>query len=304
MLYKNVVVTLANYLEVFKDFSPDVQDEVRSAILDNTEIARFIDICADDGFLLNQVRLAIREYVPNKYIKPNLGYRNLKVIRSLFHEGFNLSVLDKYIPKHKITQAWEESLYKILCAYKLGADISKVDFSIVPDANVELICTGLIQKYPMWLCVTPNVTLSTEMIRVLMKGMLLELDIHPFIDGTWTPDKVGLILSNASKLEYSVLLKHINSKFSMEQLQEIISVAKSFLDFLPLCIKDEDGYPLFNEYQMAVLGDVIRNDLDVTEFKNLELSDRQMQELFLERLQEKRKAEGRVLGGKLPKLGI
>lgn len=301
MIYKNVVVTLANYLEVFKDFSPDIQDEIRSAILDDTKISGYITACNNDGFLLNQIRLAIREYVPNKFIKPTLGYRNLRIIRELFREGFDLEPISRYLPNKKVVFVSEESLYKILCAYKLGADISKVDFSIVPDVNVDLICAGLIQKYPMWLCVTPNVTLPTDMIRVLMKGMLLELDIHPFIDGTWTSDRVGLILSNASKLEYSVLLKHINSRFSIEQLQEIISVAKGCLDFLPLCVKNEDGYPVFNEFQMSVLGDVIRNDLDVDEFMNPNLSDMEMQELFLKRLNEKRQAEGRILGGRLPK---
>ena len=55
--YKSQTVTLENYRTVFKVCSPDILDEIRSAVLDDTSISSFIKPCGNDSYKLGQLRI-------------------------------------------------------------------------------------------------------------------------------------------------------------------------------------------------------------------------------------------------------
>lgn len=299
--HNGVMVTLANYIEVFNGLEPDVLDEIRSAVLDDTPISSFIKDCEDDSYKLGQLRLAIREYIPKDYINPKLSGRCIYLLRQLYRNGFDLGVFEKYIPKRGRPTIENENLEVVLRAALHGADIRKVDFNIVPIENINIICEGLVKRYPMWLCVSPDKNLSNSIIRQLMKGMQLQIDIHPFITGDWTENQIVTILSNATKIDVNELLENINSKFSMEQIMEVIYVARKKLDYTLLCLKERDGTPAFNEYQMSVIGKCLDDDVLTEEIYDPHVSDMEMEDLRLEEL-EKRKAEQcKKLGGTLKK---
>lgn len=304
------VATLGNYLTLTKGYSPDIQDEVRGAVLDDTPIGVYVEKCKDDSFKLNQIRLAIREYVPTRYLSHRLSATNIKQIRRVFREGLDLKLLDTYLSSSGILSISCESLDLILSAYLDGVDVSKVNFTQVREDTVDLFCSGLKKGYPMWVLSNEDASLPRSKMLLLMKCMNLNLDIHPFLDKNWDLQCINLIAVNASKLEYTVLMKHVNSRFSYSQLTQVISVATEWLDFLPLCLKDEDGVPVFNEYQMDVLGRVIKFNakqealgkgiVDIEEFLKPSMSDMDMQDLFEKRVSEITAEEGRVLSGKLP----
>ena len=44
-LYRGSMITLRNYMSIFANVSPDIQDEVRSAAIDDTEIGEYIAPC-------------------------------------------------------------------------------------------------------------------------------------------------------------------------------------------------------------------------------------------------------------------
>ena len=307
------VATLGNYLELTKGYSTDIQDEVRSAILDDTPISPYIKKCKNDSFKLNQIRLAIREYVPSRYISTHLSATNLKWIRKISSKGYSLYVLDNYLSKGGVLSISCDALDLVLSAYYDGVDVASVDFTTVSEDVVGLVCAGLRKGYPMWVITESHTQKSAEFIRVLMKCMSLNLDIHPFLSDGWDVERVQLIASNASRLEYvyAVLMKHINSRFSKEQLEIIIEVAKDYLDFLPLCLKDEDGYPVFNTWQLDAISKVIRfnasqesvdgKEIDIEKFLNPKMSDLDMMCMFNEAKAEIEEEGRRVLSGKLPK---
>ena len=305
------VANLGNYLSLTKGYSPDIQDEVRSAVLDDTPIGVYVDKCKDDSFKLNQIRLAIREYVPTRYLSTRLSATNIKQIRRVFREGLDLKFLDTYLSSRGILSISCESLDLILSAYLDGVDVDKVNFTQIREDTVDLFCSGLKKGYPMWVLSNADASIPRNKVTLLMKCMNLNLDIHPFLDKSWDLQSINLIAVNASKLEYTVLMKHVNSRFSYGQLSQVISVATEWLDFLPLCLKDEDGVPIFNEYQMDVLGRIIKFNakqetlgkgiIDIEEFLNPSMSDMDMQDLFDKRVSEITSEEGRVLSGKLPK---
>lgn len=308
------VCTLANYLQLTEGYSPDIQDEVRSAILDDIPIGGYVEKCKGDSFKLNQIRLAIREYVPARYISHRLSASNLRLIRTAHREGISLNPLEKYISPRGILSISCDSLDLILSAYLDGADISQVDFTHVREDTVDLLCSGLRKGYPMWVVTTEDPSISRSKLSLLMKCMNLNLDIHPFLTRNWNLSCINLIAVNANKLEYTVLMKHVNERFSEEQLTEVISVATEWLDFLPLCLKDEQGTPLFNEYQMSVLGSIIKYNsrqenlgkttVKIEDFLKPKMSDMKMLEMFDKKKAEISLEESKVLGGKLPKRGI
>ena len=79
--YKDKEVTTKNYKDIFGSYPVDILDEIRLAIADNTEIARYIDICGTDSYKLNQLRLAIREGVEKEFLNPAMTGRTLYLIR-------------------------------------------------------------------------------------------------------------------------------------------------------------------------------------------------------------------------------
>lgn len=305
------VATLSNYLELTKGYSSDIQDEVRSAIMDDTPISKYIKKCKDDNFKLNQIRLAIREYVPSKYISTHLSATNIKWIRRIHGSGYSLHVLDRYLSKGGILSISCDTLDLLLSAYFDGVNIDSVDFNIVSDELSGLVCAGLKRGYPMWIITESSVPMTKDFMYLMMKCMNLNLDIHPFLGGGWDVDKVQMILSKATKMEYTVFMKHVNSSFSLNQLDEILRVATKYLDFIPMCLKDEDGIPVFNEYQMGVIAEIIEYNnnaellnkecIDIDFYMKPSMSDVDMRKDFYEKVANLKAEEGRVLSGRLPK---
>ena len=100
--YKNTLVTLENYKTIYKDCSVDILDEIRSAILDDTPIASYINECGTDSYKLGQIRMGIREMLPLGLLNPLLTGRTLYLIRQSYKVGFDLEPLFRYIEDDKL----------------------------------------------------------------------------------------------------------------------------------------------------------------------------------------------------------
>lgn len=247
MFIEGTEITLRNYKQIFKVCTPDVLDEIRLAILDNTDILAFINICGTDNFKLGQYRLAVREGVSFKYLIPGITGKTITWIRTCHRQHINMQCLERYIRGSKLTLSPEMFEY-IVQAVSLGADISKVDFTDVPEKTYKVICEGLVRKYPMWLFVGYN--LSERYIRLLMRGLDLGIDISPCVENVYTEDKLVYIFANK---EYSGILKHITPKFSLDSIKVLIQASKEGLDISQLLYRDTDGYPVYSEFQMKAL---------------------------------------------------
>lgn len=297
--YKGVIITMNNYLEVFKDYEPDIIDEVRSAVLDDTPISPFIKPCRTDSYRLGQFRMALREYIPKEYLNPSLSGQCIYLIRHCYKVGVDLSPILRYI---KGTLKLEcDSIERILRVMLIGGDIRKIDFTVVPRDIIGIICEGLIKGYPMWLCISNEEYLTPSFIRQLMKGMQLQIDIHPFLNGKWTEEQLVMILSSANAININELLEYVNYKFSIEHLVEVIDAARNRLDYSLLCLQDDDGSPSFNSYQMAVLRNALRDDVITKELYNPNMNDMDMQDLYEKLLAEKERQHKPVLRGRLKK---
>lgn len=271
--YKSQIVTLENYRTVFKVCSPDILDEIRSAVLDDTAIAPFISRCGADSYKLGQLRMAIREMIPVEFVNPLLTGKTIYNIRQGVSKGRDMSPLLRYFSTNelKLDAITIEKLSE-LCL--VGTSIDKVDFTLVPSNLTDIIGKGLYQGYPMWLLLDEDgCHLDEETIRILMRGMSIGVDIHPFINGDWQNDILIWIFSYANSIDMNDILKYINSKFDMDSIKVLYNLAADNVPIAQLCIKDTDGNPIYNSYQMYELGLAIKEGVDTREMYNASLSD-------------------------------
>lgn len=276
--FDNKTITLENYKEVFVNCSPDILDEVRLAILDDTPIGDFIVHCGADSYKLSQFRKAIRELVPVEFLKPCLSAEIIGCIRYGISKGYDMSELLKYV-NDKGLFIDLKSLSILAEFTSVGVDISSVDFTKVPKSQVEAFCKGLWHHYPMWLLVS-DTPVSDNRLSLLMRGMSLGIDVHPFLNNSWSDDVIVLLFSKVKKCDINALLSKITPMFDKEKINIILNLAIKGLAYDSLCLKDAEGYPLFNSYQMDIISIAIEEGLLTNAMLNPNISDTEIHRLL------------------------
>lgn len=247
MFINGIELTLENYKEIFKVCTPDVLDEIRLAILDDTDILAYINPCGNDSYKLGQFRLATREGVSFRYLVSSLSGKAVNKIRACHRMHMDMTQLLRYINGGHIKIS-NEMFELVASAVSLGADITKVDFTQVKEDTCKVICEGLVRKYPMWLFVGDN--LSEKYIRTLMRGMDLGIDISPCITNIYSESQLIYIFAHK---EYSNILRYITPKFPLESIKILMRAVEDGLDISELVYRDGDGYPVYSEFQLDAL---------------------------------------------------
>lgn len=286
--YKDKEVTTKNYKDIFGSYPVDILDEIRLAIADNTEIARYIDICGTDSYKLNQLRLAIREGVEKEFLNPAMTGRTLYLIRQGLSMCMDMTQILRYVNRRGLLID-ADSVELIAEFMVIGTDVSMINFNYVRKDCIKLICTGLYKGYPMWVCIGENINLEKHKLKSLMTGMQLGIDIHPFIDNNWTVDQMDLLFASADKVDINELLGHISEKFPVESLRTIIDLKSKDLSVNRLFTVDEDGYPVYSQYQMESLGKAIESGTISEDMYNSSLSDMAIEEMHEARLKKKKR---------------
>lgn len=276
MRFQGIPVTLENYKTIFRDCTPDILDEIRLAVLDDTNIMLYIDSCGDDSYKLGQFRLAVREGVQARFLSTQLTAKTVKCMRKCTYEGVSLEPLVKYYNGMQLALPVE--VFEIITeTLSLGGDITKIDFFDVPEGILDIICRGLVRGYPMWMFVDER--FSEQYIRLLMRGLDLNIDISPFMKDIWSESQLVLIFANSNKVDISMLISYISPKFSCETITALIKTIMLGLDIDQLAYRDSDGYPIYSDFQIEVLTRALllmKKGVNCEEVFNPRLSDKQM----------------------------
>jgi hypothetical protein len=277
MLYKGKNVTLTNYKQLFKGYSADILDEIRSAILDETPITQYVESCKADSYKLNQLRLAKREGVPDCYLNTNFTAQTIFCVRTAKRMNCDISAILVYCNEKGLFLP-SDTIEKLANAVLGGVQIEKVNFRFVPYALTEMVLRGLKRGFPMWLFTEDMNTLcrmSEKRLQTLLNGMELGVDVHVFLRGSWTDEQVSYLVSFGKSIDG--LLGLINSNFSYDLLTEIVPLYRegklSYDDIRTLCAVDDTGYPIYNLYQVSAIGNAIKDGVVVPEMYNPNLSD-------------------------------
>lgn len=272
--YKGMQVTLENYRVVFGTYPVDVLDEIRSAILDNIDISPYIGACGDDSYKLGQFRMGIREGIPLEYLDVRFSGKAVYLLRKCYRLGIDATALPEYLGYVDM-----ETIEKLAEFQLARVNLSGMDFRKVPVGLVGVVCKGLALGYPMWLLIGDNCRLDVETIEVLMKGLALGVDVHLYINGEWSKDSLMLLFSYSNRIDLNMFSRYVNSKFGVEELSVLLGLYADGVSVERLCMTDEEGYPVYNSYQMYELGEAIKDGVVTEAMFNPELSDYQMQEM-------------------------
>lgn len=145
MEYRGKTLLLDNFRTVLKDYSLDVQDVVRSAILDGVDISEYIGACRRSAYRLDQIRLGIKESLPSIFYSIKNG-EILYRIRQLRNGGKDVLCLGNALKKGT---GGEESLLLLISWVEKEYDIDNIDVSIIPQNMIKSFEYGLQKGFDM-----------------------------------------------------------------------------------------------------------------------------------------------------------
>jgi len=277
--YNDIRVTLDNYKSIFSDCSPDVLDEIRLAILDDTPIIPFIKVCGNDSYKLGQIRLALREMLPLDYLCVNATGKTLYYIRNTYKQSELCSNLLVYISNNKSCRVLP-STFEVLAEFTyMGTDISRVDFTKIKADLVPIFCKGLKKGYPMWL-LQDEQDLDEERVNAYMKMLRKGLDIQLLLDEAWSTENLYILLSYADRVNLNDFLSYVTPKFTKDELYELLNAYEKGINISEVCLQDKDGYAVYNCYQMHVLLKAIEEGKFCKELVDPNLSDKAMEDIL------------------------
>lgn len=141
MKYKGTKLLLDNFREVLKGFSIDIQDVVRSAILDDVDVSNYIDIC--NPYKLDQIRLCLKEGIDTTYF--TFSGEMLYSIRKMYAQDADISPLKIY----QGTSLSEEHYQYLLNWVKDSVDTQGINLTTISKKLLPMYDKGFRQGIQM-----------------------------------------------------------------------------------------------------------------------------------------------------------
>lgn len=267
--YGDVEVTLENYKEVFEGYIPDVLDEIRLALLDDVAIGGYVKYIGNDSYKLGQFRLAIREMVPAEYLDLDFTGKTMFYIRQCHKLNIDISPLLSYVGKlsYQALEVLSEFCY-------INVDITKLDFTKVSEKLIPLYAYGLANGVPMWLLVNCEVQ-TEEYLKLLMQGLRRGFDMHPFLSNSWDMNAIKYLFG-LGKEDYDSILRVINHTVSRGEVEALKKCKSVGVDLKKVAIKDDDGYLIYDEYQLDAIAEVVSKGCPLSKVLNPRYSAREI----------------------------
>lgn len=227
MKYDGVELILDNFRSVLGMYSVDVQDVVRSAILDGIDISSYIKECYNNPYRLEQIRLGKKEKIDEVFFTIKSG-ECISRIRELYHSG-KTSEICKI--KDKLEDSYtEDSLKKLIDWVLSGYNIDKLNISIIPKNLYDVFEQGLQKGFDMSLF-NDGKNYSINYIRSCLVIVSNGKDIKPFVKckKLWNEDclkQLALFSKIKNVNKWNNLIKYIDSGISSEKLALLITCVK------------------------------------------------------------------------------
>lgn len=199
MRYHDVELSFDNFRSVLKEFSVDIQDVVRSAIMDAVDLSPYILACKNDSYKLDQIRLSIKEGL-NSSIFVFKG-ETIKNIRKLKGMGYPIQNVEVYT-KCTLSEVHEKYLIQWLYkGYSIPANFCNIDLELLPVFN-----EGYSYGYDMSKLQSFNGT--AEYLRCLMDLLKMGVDTKKFMSG-WDLDCLRFVVTTIYKCSNNSVTKFI-----------------------------------------------------------------------------------------------
>lgn len=267
MKYKGVDLTFENYATRLEGFSQDIKDEVRSAILDNTPIGDFIDVCRDDPFRLQQLRLAAKEFYPTWVFKVEDG-DNIYRIR-------NLSGVSVEMVENQVSAGLPREYIEELISWIEEGVVIPEDFNMrrVPKTILTPVSTAIKSG------VDPNAIVKLSKgneeaaglyVQIAVKG----LSLGKFEGKNLSNSCLGSVAELAGRPYIGTVVELLEPRSGSEEVEVLWELAKSGFDF---SLFEGDYY---TSMQLSWIHQAFIEKFDVTKMLDTELNNSELNEIY------------------------
>lgn len=243
MKYKGEVVLLDNFRTLFYDYSVDIQDIVRSAILDGVDIVKYVGLCKDNPYRLDQIRLAMKEKLPQGLYNVSNGYVIYK-IRKLYQRGVNLSAVERQLSSGSLSDEYTEYM---LTWISEGINIDSLNLAIIPKGLLETFDYGLRSGFSM-VEFNNGISYSPEYIKLCLKISKDNKPITFLLGGEYDLEVLRCIaaFSRIEDKKWKELTSNIDNSIDSKRVSMLIRLVKAGVSISDLQQKgsnDDYVYP-------------------------------------------------------------
>lgn len=290
MKYNNKDLILDNFRDLLFDYSVDVQDVVRSSILDNIDIIPYIKIYKDDAYKLDQIRLAIKEGLPKTFFKTTGDM--LYQIRQMSRRGVDLSSIENQL-KSNLS---EQSMKYLIKWVDDGINISKLNIAIIPNSLLDTFDYGLRSGFDM-VEFNNGKNYCSKYIKLCLQIKKNDKPISFLLSGEWSLDSLT-VLSRESKMQknkWQLLVQGIDEQVSTSRLDLLVKLVKAGVPINKLQQKSTKNTYVYDEDCLSIIYEGFFSNLDL-EVLMQTTSAKEMQVLKSQlELDKKRKISGKLV---------
>ena len=293
MYFKGSRVTLESLSSQFRGYSLDIQDEVRSMVMDNLDLSKWIDVCKDNPYRLNQIRLGSKEGLDPRFftiLDGSVIYR----IRSLAATGFNVGELLAYVGVGFTKDQW----FYIISWAERGLLDSRLALVRTPFSMWGFIDKGLRNNLPMWLFTSGKKYSDTFMHSVLTL-MSNGQSAEKFLNSSWKDETLKLLAEFSYRRWFNNIVGIVDYFIPYDFLVSVGELAKEGLideDLFEIGYDDDSGnYYLYQSYHLDAILRCVMQGYDYSKLKDYNLSGSEVDTILKEiELNSKRSFRGRL----------
>lgn len=293
MYFKGSRVTLESISSQFRGYSLDIQDEVRSMVMDNLDLSKWIDVCKDNPYRLNQIRLGSKEGLDPRFftiLDGSVIYR----IRSLAATGFNVGELLAYVGVGFTKKQW----FYIISWAERGLLDSRLALVRTPFSMWGFIDKGLRNNLPMWLFTSGKKYSDTFMHSVLTL-MSNGQSAEKFLNSSWKDETLKLLAEFSYRRWFNNIVGFVDYFIPYDFLVSVGELAKEGLideDLFEIGYDDDSGnYYLYQSYHLDAILRCVMQGYDYSKLKDYNLSGSEVDTILKEiELNSKRSFRGRL----------
>ena len=293
MYFKGSRVTLESLSSQFRGYSLDIQDEVRSMVMDNLDLSKWIDVCKDNPYRLNQIRLGSKEGLDPRFftiLDGSVIYR----IRSLASTGFNVGELLAYVGVGFTKEQW----FYIISWAERGLLDSRLALVRTPFSMWGFIDKGLRNNLPMWLFTSGKKYSDTFMHSVLTL-MSNGQSAEKFLNSSWKDETLKLLAEFSYRRWFNNIVGFVDYFIPYDFLVSVGELAKEGLideDLFEIGYDDDSGnYYLYQSYHLDAILRCVMQGYDYSKLKDYNLSGSEVDTILKEiELNSKRSFRGRL----------
>lgn len=287
------------FLDVPKlPFTESVKDEIMIAQLHGIDLIPFARRFKDNE-RVHYIRLLLQGGLDET--DPVLSDFSTTILRTLTEYQRTFTdfriILNKYVHSNNSLRVEESTLVKVLQAYLKYPSIRDYDFVEIHPDLVDTFVYAIRMNIDVQDLQDYAKTHTVEVVKLLVNLRVAGVAIQSFLSGYWQTSQIYALISGSSIVEPSVLIEDydVDETFSAGSIREIIRAYEVDPALATLIsTKDQDGIPIYNQYQMYEITEGIKLNLDVSSYYQPTLTDLEMRLKREELIRKEEKRSGKL----------